>query len=402
MPSRKPRKSATTRTRRTARRLTPRRSGPTRGAQDTALAALAHEIRTSLTGILALSELLATAELAATERRWATTIKSTAEYLAALTTLMVDAAKADAARLVLRREPFDPRVLARAVADLFVVRAETKGLRSEIAVADDLPEAVIGDPLRLRAAIENLVDNAVKFTDSGSVSLAVTATAAARGRVRLDVVVTDSGIGMTRADIARLFRPFAQASDDVARRYGGSGLGLAFVKRLAKAMGGDLTVTSVPGHGSTFRLFVILDRQKVDAAAIAAGEGPARSLRVLCVEDNAFGRVVLNTILTGLGHRADYVGTGEAAVEAAAAGSYDAVIMDVMLAGIDGLEATRRIRALPAPAGRVPIIGMSGRGEPADVEAARAAGMNDYLMKPVSPSVLAGALTKALVDGESG
>ena len=177
----------------------------------------------------------------------------------------------------------------------------------------------------------------------------------------------------------------------MARRYGGAGLGLAFVKRVAKAMGGDLKVASAPGGGSRFCLTAVVD--KVAGAATRGGAAPAtaspaRPLTILCVEDNPYCRVVLNTILTELGHRADFVGTGEAAVETVARGGYDAVLMDVTLPGIDGLEATRRIRAIDGTAGRVPIVGISGRAKADNEAAGRAAGMDGYLIKPLSPSAL--------------
>ncbi|HEY6254266.1 MAG TPA: ATP-binding protein [Xanthobacteraceae bacterium] len=368
-------------------------------AIEATLAELAHEIRTPLTGILALGELLTTSELGARERGWASAIKSTAEHLAMLTSLIVDAARADAKGLVLRRELIRPRRLAEALAASLSARADAKGLRAEIAVAADLPEGVIGDTLRLRGALENLIDNAIKFTERGGVRLDIAAEKSARGRVRLTFAVSDSGIGLSAAEIRRLFRPFAQASDQTARRYGGAGLGLAFVKRIAKAMGGDLTVASKSGGGSRFRLRGVFD-QVIEAAAAGDAEGasaerpaaPLRPLNVLCAEDNPYGRVVLNTILTELGHRADFVGTGTAAVEAAARGGYDAVLMDLTLPGIDGLEATRRIRALKAPAGAVAVIGISGRPHAADEAATRAAGMDGYLAKPISPAALMRAL----------
>ena len=211
------------------------------------LADLAHDIRTPLTGILSLGELLATSGLAERERGWAAAIKSTAEHLSMLTSLIVDAARAPSKRLVLRRELVRPRRLAESVAASLAGRAETKGLKSEAAIAADLPDAVIGDPLRLRGALENLIDNAVKFSERGSVRFEAAWERAARGRVRLVFTVADNGIGLTAAEIKRLFRPFAQANEKIARHYGGAGLGLAFVKRVAKAMGGGLTVTSELG-----------------------------------------------------------------------------------------------------------------------------------------------------------
>jgi CheY-like chemotaxis protein len=163
-------------------------------------------------------------------------------------------------------------------------------------------------------------------------------------------------------------------------------------------MGGDLTVTSTPGRGSSFRFSAVLALARADTterARLDRGAAPARRLAILCVEDNPYGRVILNTILTELGHRADFAGSGEEAVAGVTRG-YDAVLMDVTLPGIDGIEATRRIRALAGAAGRTPIVGISGRTEAGDSEAAQAAGMNSYLRKPVSPSTLSAALAAVL------
>ena len=364
-------------------------------AVEAALAGIAHDIRTPLTGMVALAELLASSDLGQRERGWANTIKSGADHLAALTSLIVDAVRADAARLVLRDEPFSPRALAEAVGQALAARAGSKGLVTDVAIANDLPAMAIGDALRLRAALENLADNAVKFTSEGTVAFAVAAEKAARGRVRLVFTLADSGIGMSPSELKRLFRPFAQANEEVARRYGGAGLGLVFVKRVAKVMGGDLKVTSKPGEGSTFRLTVLVvpaESRAVDETR-GARTGRGRSLSLLCAEDNPYGRVVMNTILTELGHRVDFVESGEAAVRAAAGGKYDAVLMDVTLSGLDGLEATRRIRGLPGKAGQVPMIGISGRSDAASEAAARAAGMDFYFVKPVGPGKLAQALS---------
>jgi len=380
-----------------SQRRAPRR-GPATRTTEAALAAFAHDIRTSLTGILALGELLASSNLGERERRWAAGIKAGAEHLAALTTLAIDAAKADAGALTLQQQAFRPRRLIEALSDALSARAESKGLTVDVKVAADLPEMLIGDPARLRAAIENLIDNAVKFTERGAVGLDARATPAGRGKIKLVCTVTDSGIGLTRAEIKKLFRPFTQANAEIARRYGGSGLGLAVVKSLAKLMGGDLTVTSTPGRGSTFRFSTVLPVATAPEAGDARRQQtntPARRLSVLCAEDNPYGRVILNTILTELGHRADFVGSGEEAVEAVKRG-YDVVLMDVTLPGIDGLEATRRIRALASAASGTPIVGISGRTENGDEQAARTAGMDSYLHKPVSPSALSESIAGAV------
>jgi CheY-like chemotaxis protein len=363
--------------------------------QDIALAAFAHDIRTSLNGILAYGELLASSDIGERERQWAAGIKTGAEHLAALTTLVVDSAKIEAGSLTLQQEAFRPARLFEAVAESLAVRAQIKGLAAKVSLASDLPEFLVGDAVRLRAALENLIDNAVKFTAQGVVRLDAQARAAARGRLKLVVTVSDSGIGLTPAEIKRLFRPFAQGSVDIARRYGGAGLGLATVKYLARAMGGDLTVSSMPGRGARFCFAAVLP-----IAAAAAEQQkrpgqisvPTRRLKILCAEDNPYGRVILNTILTELGHRADFVGSGEDAVEAVARGGYDAVLMDVTLPGLDGLDAARRIRTLASAANGTPIIGISGRGESGHEAAARAAGMDAYLRKPISPSALSDAI----------
>jgi CheY-like chemotaxis protein len=386
------------RKKRKARPRKPSRKPQPARAIEAALAGVAHDIRTPLTGIVALAELLASSDLGQRERDWANAIKSGADHLAALTTLIVDAAKAGATGLVLRKDPFSPRALSEAVGEALVARAGNRNVEAEVEIAKNLPAMVAGDALRLRAALENLADNAVKFTHQGAVRFRAAAETAARGRVRLIFTITDSGIGLSTAELKLLFKPFAQASDEIARRYGGAGLGLMFVKRIAKAMGGFLKVVSKKGSGSTFTLSARVELVQAAEPTVQSGarSASARPLSLLCAEDNPYGRVVMNTILGELGHRVDFVESGEAAVKAVSRGGYDAVLMDVALSGLDGIEATRRIRALPGKAGTVPVIGISGRTEPGNEQAARDAGMNFYFNKPVSPANLAQALARAV------
>ncbi|QQO15595.1 response regulator [Bradyrhizobium diazoefficiens] len=411
-------KTRPARTTRTSRQLPRKRSGTAgqvrkrstkAGAPDVvqaALAAFAHEVRTPLTGILAISDLLATSDLGERERRWADTIKAGAEHLASLATVFVDAARTGKGGNILRQDLFDLRTLARSAGDSLAGRAAAKGLQAQVEISDKLPGLVVGDPVRLRAALENLIDNAVKFTEHGGVALAVAplrpakskpkGKAKEKSRVGVAFSVSDSGIGLTMAEIKRLFRPFTQANVTIASRFGGAGLGLSSVKQLARAMGGDIAVAPRRAGGATFTLTVSLDaagpvrsrkaKDQPEADAMAA-------LRVLSVEDNPFGRVVLNTILTELGHHAEFVGRGEDAVGRLAQGAFDAVLMDMVLPGIDGVEAIRRIRTMPAPLGQIPIIGVSGRGE--DEAASREAGADAFLVKPVSPRALATALLEA-------
>jgi two-component system, sensor histidine kinase len=405
-------KTRAARTTRTSTRLARKRSGPTArlptrstkavtpDVVQAALAAFAHEVRTPLTGILAISDLLATSDLGERERRWADTIKAGAEHLANLATLFVDAARtgkgAGMGGSTLRQDLFDLRTLARNAGDSLAGRAAAKGLQSEIDISEKLPGLVVGDPVRLRAALENLIDNAVKFTEHGGVALTVApwrsakskgkakSKAKGKGSVGVAFAVSDSGIGLTMAEIKRLFRPFTQANVTIASRFGGAGLGLSSVKQLAR------------GGGATFTLTMSLDATESGKSRKSKGEAEmdaVPALRLLSVEDNPFGRVVLNTILTELGHHAEFIGRGEDAVNRLAQGTFDAVLMDMVLPGINGVEAIRRIRTMATPLAQIPIIGVSGRGE--DEVASREAGADAFLVKPVSPRALATALLAA-------
>jgi two-component system, sensor histidine kinase len=368
-------------------------AGP--GVVEAVLAVFAHEVRTPLTGILAVSDLLATSDLDARDRRWVDTIKAGAEHLAGLATLFVDAASSHASGIGLRQDFFDLRVLAQHAGDSLAGRAVAKGLQSSVSIAEKLPAFVEGDAVRLRAALENLIDNAVKFTDQGSVSLKASVVRAPKGKIGVAFAVSDSGIGLTLAEIKRLFRPFTQANIGIAARFGGAGLGLSSVRQIARAMGGDVTAAQRPGGGTTFTLTVALTRAQPAIKMLPGGpdlDAPSGvgPLRILSVEDNPFGRVVLNAVLTELGHHTEFIGRGEIAPERIVQGGFDVVLMDMVLPGINGVEAIRLIRTLDPPAGRVAIIGVSGRGD--DETASRAAGADAFLLKPVSPRALATAL----------
>jgi CheY-like chemotaxis protein len=393
--------------RRSRGKARPPKAGPPRAAE-LALAAFAHDVRTPLTGILALADLLATSGLGERERRWIASIKDAAEHLTGLTTLMLDGTRAGAGRLSARRETFDLARLVAALASSLAARAEAKGLACETAIDAGLPIHAVGDLPLLRTALENLAANAVKFTERGKVAFAVSAAPLARGRLQLVFSISDTGIGMTAAEARRAFRPFAQANRDIIERFGGAGLGLAQVRRLAVAMGGNVEVESAPGRGATFQLTVTVGIAAAPESA-PAGEDvtlPAGSpLQLLCVDDNPFGRVVLNALLLELGHQVEFVGSGEDAVERIGGGggrqgaTFDAVLMDITLGGIDGFEAARRIRALPA-GNAVPVIGISGRTGSAD--AAAACGMTAWLEKPVNPRQLAEALAQVARSRPSG
>ena len=296
---------------------------------------------------------LAASDLPERERGWATAIKDAAGHLARLTTLVVDAVKAGTGKLILQPKPFALRDFVDAAAQSLEARAEPSRLDVEISIAGDLPDRVSADAVRLRSALENLIDNAVKFTERGQrVARPSHRKPPAARRLKLTFTVADTGIGIVAADLKRLFRPFAQANKNVAQRFGGSGLGLSFARRIAEAMGGSLTVKSSPGQGSTFRLVVMVGPAPPEKKAANASADALAGLHVLCVEDNPYGRVVLNTVLGELGHQVSFAETGEMAVAAVARGGYDAVLMDVALPGSTDSRpraASACCRGRPAP-----------------------------------------------------
>jgi CheY-like chemotaxis protein len=374
---------------RTRRRKTPAARRP-RGSNDveTALAFFAHEVRTPLTGIVALSDLLSASNISGRERQWVEGIKAGAEHLAAVATVFVDAAKQRHGQLVLRRDVFDLGAVARAASLSLAGRAAARELAVKLDVPADLP-LVVGDVVRLRAALENLIDNAVKFTSHGRVGLQVRTTA--RGNdVNATFTVSDTGIGISASDLKQLFKPFSQAGAKIAARFGGAGLGLSSVQQVARAMGGDVAVKARRG-GADFVLKVRLGRvaSVPRSEAIRRRKVLADAPRVLCVEDNPFARVVFNAVLSELGCHVEFAESGEAALKAVARASFEVVLMDMVLPGIDGVTVIGRLRK-----GRktraLRIVGVSGRNE--DEKAARAAGADDFLLKPVSPRALARAL----------
>lgn len=366
---------------------------------EAALATFAHEVRTPLTGILAVSDLLATSNLGERERRWVDTIRASADHLSALATLFVDAARSGQTELDLRQNFFDLHTLAHNAADSLAGRATARGLRSSGSISDQLPVFVTGDPVRLRAALENLIDNAVKFTEQGRVDLKISVTRRTKKHVVVAFAISDSGIGLSLTEIKGLFRPFSQANVTIAARFGGAGLGLSSVRQIARAMGGDVTISQRRGGGTVFTLTVKLDLVNAEADHASGTDTDVApyannpALRVLSVEDNPFGRVVLNAVLTELGHDVEFVGDGESAFARIENAAFDAVLMDMVLPGINGVEAIRSIRTKARSSTRLAIIGVSGRGE--DEKAARAAGADAFLLKPVSPRALAAALLKA-------
>jgi CheY-like chemotaxis protein len=289
----------------------------------------------------------------------------------------------------------------KAVVDLLRPRAAAKALDLSAEFDPRLPDGLIGDPTRLRQVLFNLLGNAIKFTDRGHISLTATCATLDATSATLAFTVTDTGIGMDEAAVARLFNAFSQADSSMSRRFGGTGLGLAISQKLVEAMGGKITAESAHGGGSKFIFTLRFPRPAAGETAQLPSDGderyvaPALRGRVLVVEDDRINQRVLGHFLKQMGLEVAFVEDGYDAVHAATTTALDAILMDCQLPGIDGLEATRRIREKLA--GRpLPIVAITANASTADRTACLAAGMDDFLTKPVRRELLASTLGKLL------
>jgi signal transduction histidine kinase len=349
------------------------------------LASVSHEIRTPMNGIVGVLNLLRSEGLSDGGRELLGEALACAEMLGGLINDVLDFSKIEAGKLELSPAPTDCTALTAGVVSLIRPQAQAKGLALSASLGDGVGWEMV-DPVRLRQCLFNVLGNAVKFTDAGSVEVRVSAPGP--GRLRFEV--EDTGIGVPEGARARLFDRFEQVDGGATRRFGGTGLGLAISRQLARMMGGDLDFTSREGEGSTF-WFEIETRpaEAPDADAGAeADEAPLAGLRVLVVDDNRVNRLVGVRTLEAMGASAEAVEGGEAAIEAVQAAPFDLVLMDINMPDMDGLEATRRIRALPGPAAAVPVIALTADVMRHQQATYFAAGMNGVAPKPFSPAQL--------------
>lgn len=360
-------------------------------AKSAFLANISHEVRTPMNGILGLAELLRQTPLSDEQRGWIDTLRDSGEALLRLLNDVLDISKVEAGRMVLEEAPFSLRREMAAVSNLMAACATQKNIELRVKVADGVPDTLAGDALRLRQILTNLVGNAVKFTERGWVELAVhPEEGAAPGHVRLRFSVADTGIGVPEDQLALIFDPFTQADSSVTRKYGGSGLGLSICARLAEMMGGHAFAERRADTGSVFH--VVCEFNMAAAPAPAAAPRPSapatqavpRSRRILLVEDNLVNQKVAVSLLSRRGHAVEVAAHGEEALAASALKEFDIVLMDVQMPVMDGLEATRRIRAREK-AGKLPrqrIVAMTAGAMVGDRDICLAAGMDDYITKP--------------------
>jgi CheY-like chemotaxis protein len=322
------------------------------------------------------------------------------QMLSTLLDDVIDISRIEAGRLELNREAVDPAELARGVVRLLAGPASEKGLRLDLDIVQNLGW-IETDATRVRQALFNLIGNAVKFTVKGSVTVRVRRLGAPDVQ-RLVFDVIDTGVGVPLAAQPRLFERFQQGDASTTRRFGGSGLGLTISRNLARMLGGDITFSSKPGVGSTFSLTIAAPVAAPPQGAEADAEDLLAGLRVLVVEDNATNQLVARRILEQLGAAVTVADDGASGVAAARDGGFDLILMDVQMPGMDGLEAARRIRALPGVAGRAPIVALTANVMAHQRAAYRAAGMDGVAAKPISPAALVAEILRLSNNGPSG
>jgi len=368
------------------------------------LANMSHEIRTPMNGVLGAGNLLAATDLTDEQRAYVDILSSSGQALLTIINDVLDLSKIEAGRLELEPSTFTLLDPFTEVVNLLAPQASAKNVRLSLNADADLPLIVVGDAGRLRQVVTNLVGNAVKFTNVGHVLVDVSAESRSSGDIMLRCAVSDSGIGIAEQDIARLFAEFSQLDTSNARRFGGTGLGLAISDRLVRLMNGEIGCTPNLGGGSTFWFTAPFALARPDSparndvavapTATPRGTAPASAPAILIVEDNETNALILTHMLKLLGYRSDTVSNGADALEAAARETYSTILMDCQMPVMDGFTTTRRLRSRFADEPRIPVVAITATATTEDQERCLAAGMDDYLPKPIIMDRLGAVLTR--------
>ena len=367
-------------------------------AKSSFLGVISHELRTPMNGVLGAAQLLSATRLETTQRDYLSIIRNSGDNLLSLLNDILDMTKIEAGKMTFETVDVSLEDLHRRVTGPFMAQAEAKGIEFVSTFEGEAPSIVRGDPLRVCQVIQNLLSNAVKFTERGVIHYTITSRRLSDQRVAFDFAIKDSGAGISPEDLARLFQPFTQVDASSTRRFGGTGLGLTIARRMANIMGGDITVDSTVGEGSTFTFSVeadVVEWGSVETVeAIVADTEDGQCLSVLVVEDHPVNRMILEAWLGSAGHATASAENGQIAVDMARDQAFDLIIMDVNMPVMDGLNATRLIRESGANA-ETPIAVLSASARSEDHTAGLEAGADAYLNKPIDFAALAYLMNRA-------
>ncbi len=366
------------------------------------LAVMSHEIRTPMNGMLGMMQLALMLASDDEQKEHLETAQYSAEALLTILNDILDFSKLESGQLDFESVDFDLIKTVDGVIALMSARAHNAALSLSVDYADNFPHTLAGDVGRLRQVLLNLVNNALKFTEKGGVALKIEQLSAGDGKILLRFTVIDTGIGIAAEAQTRLFQSFSQADNSISRRFGGTGLGLSICKKIIEMQGGRIGVESIVGEGSRFWFelaFVpAVDVQKKPAAASAALPLASRALHILLAEDNVVNQKVAVALLKKSGHTVHVAQNGHEAVLAVRQGNFDVILMDMHMPEMDGLEATRAIRCMPAPASDLPIVALTAAGALSDIQTCMDAGMNYFLVKPFRMERLSGVLQQLSSD----
>jgi len=369
-------------------------------AKSSFLAVISHELRTPMNGVLGAAQLLETTGLGETQQTYVSIIRQSGESLLVQLNDILDLTKIETGHMELDLTETATAEMAERMIGPFRAQAEAKGLDFRLVTTGPAPASVRIDALRIAQITHNLLGNAVKFTDAGEVSLTIAREKLSETRAGYRITVADTGAGIAEADLGQLFQPFTQVDASSTRRFGGTGLGLSICRQLAALMGGDVTVTSVLGEGSAFTFALEVEVVAWPEAAPVAEQGVAAavetpSLRILVVEDHPVNRMILHAWLGGLGHGCVMAENGQLGLDCAGVEAFDLIIMDVNMPVMDGLTATRELRARAGPNQETPIAVLSASARSEDHSLGHAAGADVYVNKPVDFGALAVVLDAA-------
>jgi CheY-like chemotaxis protein len=372
-----------------------------------------------MNGILGMTELVLDTDLTVEQREHLGLVRQSAESLLSIINDILDFSKIEAGKLDLESIPFDLHEILSETMKPLSFRAQQKGLALNYEIQPNVPKALLGDPGRIRQVLINLVGNSIKFTEAGKILITVEDQSSDRVTTRLHISVKDTGVGIPEKKQAKIFEAFSQADGSMARKYGGTGLGLTICVRLVELMGGRIWLDSQLGHGSPFHFTIHLLVQKPlappgqlrdvvipiaagNSSKLSAASREIKNLRVLLAEDNAINQTIAVRVLEKCGHAVTVAENGQAAINACATQSFDLILMDIQMPGMDGLEATAAIRKKEISTGaHIPVIAMTAHARKGDRERCLAAGMDGYVSKPIRTIELFSAIESVMQDGST-